>query len=533
MKKLFVNAKIYTLDDNMSIADAMCVFDDKIAGTGTAGQLIKEYPDAQIIDLGGAAVIPGLIDSHCHFATAFDSEANGEIFIPTNIPDLLADVAKKAASLAPGRVIYYPNTYPIRIDGGYPTLEQLDKAAPNHPVCVCGFYSMAVNSAFLKANDITKDTQNPAGGMIMKSPDGQPTGLLLNCLNYLPEKPFSLDPEQKTEVLIRGMEAYNRAGITTALDAGTDPFFLQSMKTIIDENRQTVRVRCTLMLNGHDDRQMLDFKQRFDGVSEQYLKPVNCKTLVDGGILTGTSYMNRPYEKTMAAFGFQLENWRGLVTKDVEQLKAQIALAQRHRLSYTAHCVGSAAAHLLLDAYSETALDPALSHSITHGDFLSKDMLEQMRGLGIGLLFQPAWHYMDACALEETVAPEEYATFMPYCDILNSGILAGAGSDHMAKFDKNLSQNPYNPFLGLYNMVSGKNRTGGKPACAQTISRNDALLYYTKKAADMTFDREYLGSLEPGKFADFLVLDRDYFTCQEEEIKDITPAMTFFGGTRV
>ena len=533
MKKLFVNAKIYTMDDQLSTADAMCVFGDKIAGVGTADRLALEHPDTQIIDLNGAAVIPGLIDSHCHFATAFDSEAMGEIFIPTNIPDLLADVAKKAASLATGRVIYYPNTYPIRINGGYPTLEQLDLAAPNHPVCVCGFYSMAVNSAFLRANNITKDTPNPNGGMIMKAQNGQPTGLLLNCLSYLPEKPFALDLEQKTNVLIRGMEAYNRAGITTVLDAGTDTFFLQSMKNIIGENKQTVRVRCTLMLDGHDDQQVIDFKQHFEGVEPQHLKPVNCKTLVDGGILTGTSYMKYPYEKTLTAFGFQLENWRGLIAKTVEQLKAQIVLAQRHQLSYTAHCVGSAAAQLLLEAYTQTRLDPTLLHSITHGDFLSKDMLEQMRGLGIGLLFQPAWHYMDACALEETVAPQEYASFMPYRDILNFGVLAGAGSDHMAKFDKDLSQNPYNPFSALYNMVTGKDRTGQKPASAQTISRADALLYYTKKAADMTFDRQDLGSLELGKLADFLVLDRDYFTCPEAEIKDITPAMTFFGGVRV
>lgn len=260
-----------------------------------------------------------------------------------------------------------------------------------------------------------------------------------------------------------------------------------------------------------------------------------CKKTVDGGILTGTSLMENGYREIKEVFGLDNigDDWRGNLVTDVDELEEAIYKTQCAGLQFGAHCVGSGASEKLLQAYERVNKYAPVAdsrHVLMHADFMNKSQLKRAADIGVCLHFQPAWHYMDAPFVERVTCKEEMDRFMPYRDIEESGVRAGAGSDHMVKLDPLASCNPYHPFVGMYNMVTCKARDDKVYNENQKISRDKALAYYTRDAAWTLFDENLTGTLEVGKKADFVVLDCDYFTCPEDEIKDIKPTMTVMDG---
>ena len=171
-------------------------------------------------------------------------------------------------------------------------------------------------------------------------------------------------------------------------------------------------------------------------------------------------------------------------------------------------------------------------HALIHADFMDGNAIADANEMGISVLFQPAWHYMDAHRVEMFLHPEEIKRFMKYTTLLTAD-LAAAGSDHMVKHDPNESVNPYNPFLGMYNMVTCKARDGKEYDRSAAVGREHALIAYTRDAARVCFDENLIGTLEVGKRADFAVLDNNYFTCPEDEIPEIRAEMTILDDRRV
>lgn len=531
---LYINGKFHTMDDKRSVADSIAVEDGIIHHVGDACQLTQRYPDAEVIDLKGACVIPGIIDTHAHLFMVSDSEADGEMLIPMSVEELLADVRARAAAQPKGTWIAYPNTYPLRLDElRYPTKEELDEAAPEHPVAVNGFYSGQVNSLALQMLDLTV---LPPGGKIIFDDDGNATGTLLNCSAIL--EPYNFKREKTTleDAIERTMKAYARWGITTTVEAIANPAGMAAMANLARAGKQTVRCRYTRMLpRGEDYDAIINDTKAMDLGDADLSRFSLCKKTVDGGILTGTSLMENGYREIKEVFGLDNigDDWRGNLVTDVDELEEAIYKTQCAGLQFGAHCVGSGASEKLLQAYERVNKYAPVAdsrHVLMHADFMNKSQLKRAADIGVCLHFQPAWHYMDAPFVERVTCKEEMDRFMPYRDIEESGVRAGAGSDHMVKLDPLASCNPYHPFVGMYNMVTCKARDGKVYNENQKISRDKALAYYTRDAAWTLFDENLTGTLEVGKKADFVVLDCDYFTCPEDEIKDIKPTMTVMDG---
>ena len=531
---IFANGDFNTMDKNGRKVEAIATFGGKIIDMGDSWRLRKTYTAHDIIDLKGAVVIPGLIDTHAHIGMAADSEGDGEMLIPTSVEELLADVRRRAASQPEGTWIAYPNTYPLRLDElRFPTLEELDEAAPNHPVSVDGFYATQINSAAFAALDLTT---LPPGGKIIIGNDGKPTGTLLNCNALLAPYYPKREKTPQAEAIKRVMDEYLKNGITTTVEAISSPASIQAIAELAQQGRQTVRTRYTRMLpSGMDYDAIIESTKAMDMGNGEFARFIMCKKTVDGGILTGTSYMESGYNEIEEIFGLVNigDDWRGNLVTDIDELVEAIIKTQEAGLQFAAHCVGSGASEKLLQAYervNELAPIAEYRHVLMHADFMSASQLKRAADIGICLHFQPAWHYMDAPFIERIAGKAEMDKFMLYRTIEESGIRAGAGSDHMAKVDSVKSCNPYNPFLALYNMVTCKARDGKAYNEKQKISREKALRFYTCDAAETIFDEDLIGSLEVGKRADFVVLDRDYFTCPEEEIKSITPLCTVVDG---
>lgn len=528
--KLYINGRFHSMEKEDRIFSALCEEDGKIADVGEAEALLSRYPEAEIFDLGGRTVIPGLIDTHTHVFMSADTEKEREMFIPRSIPELLDNLRERVEKAEKGEWIVYKNTYPLRIDElRYPTLSELDEIAPDNPVAVDGYYSSMLNS---KAMEVIDYDKLPKGAEIERDDDGKMTGVF-KCANPYIISFASFGKGGEKEATKRLMREYNKCGITMAIEGNCMPSDMELMKELFDAGEQTVRVRYTVPAT----EEVAQAAASVDTGDADFSRLCFLKNLLDGGFLSGTAFMEYPYKNLKEIFGIDTRGKDdfGIVIFTKEELVEKIRLARKYGLSYGAHCVGSAASKRLLAAYRVCNEEKPLygeRHALIHADFFDAEMARDANEMGISILFQPAWHYMDAAALDKVLSPEDAKRFMRYSEILKAD-LAAAGSDHMAKHSPDESVNPYNPFLGMYNMVTCISRDGKAYGEDSKVSRFDALSAYTREAARVCFDEEKLGTLTPGKYADFTVLSDDYFACDERDIPKIRATMTVVGGKRV
>jgi predicted amidohydrolase YtcJ len=168
-----------------------------------------------------------------------------------------------------------------------------------------------------------------------------------------------------------------------------------------------------------------------------------------------------------------------------------------------------------------------------HASFQSPEAIARMKKMGILADVQAAWLYLDGPALEKVFGENGMKYFYPLKSYVDAGIIVAAGSDHMIGHDKNSAVNPYNPFMSLWTQVTRVTKEGKVLNPEQRISRADALKSHTIWAAYLQFADKERGSIEPGKQADLVVIDRDYLTCPEEQIRQIQPVMTILDGRKV
>jgi predicted amidohydrolase YtcJ len=270
---------------------------------------------------------------------------------------------------------------------------------------------------------------------------------------------------------------------------------------------------------------------------DDWLKFGAFKLNVDGGMTIGTAYQRAPY----GAFGAQLYGKadpedRGQLFESPEKLLEILRAARNRGWQLSAHCQGGGAIDGFLDALAaldhEKPIGPTRSHLI-HASFQSADAIAKMKQMGVMADVQPAWLYLDSFGLEKVFGKDGLRWFFPLRAYIDAGIVVAGGSDHMIGHDRNRAVNPFNPFLGMWTSVTRRNANNEVIAPEQRISRREALQMYTIWAATRHFAERSRGSIEAGKLADLVVVDRDYLKCPEEEIRKIEPLMVMIEGRTV
>jgi predicted amidohydrolase YtcJ len=260
------------------------------------------------------------------------------------------------------------------------------------------------------------------------------------------------------------------------------------------------------------------------------------KVFLDGGMLTGSAYMRQPWG-TSRIYGITDAQYRGDRKIDPERLYQITRMALARDLQMTAHAVGDGAVHALLDAYAEVNRElpvRELRPCITHANFMTEEAIRQMKELGVVADLQPAWLWLDGATLLEHFGEERLTFFQPYRTLFDHGVIVGGGSDHMQKIGSLRSVNPYNPFLGMWIVLTRQPRNASAALHPeQAITREEALRLYTINNAYLSFEEHQKGSLEPGKWADFIIIDRDLLTCPVDDVKDTRVLETFLAGKRV
>ena len=534
------NAAVYTVDGAGSWAEAVAIRDDRIVFVGAEGQVDPFIgPETKVVDLKGRMVMPSFQDSHIHPVSAgvayqqcalFDLEVDAGLYVKTiagyaaTHPDLPWIVGSGWSMDA------FPNAIPDK--------RLLDAVVSDRPIYVDSTdgHSAWVNSKALEIAGITKDTPDPVGGRIDRDPaTGEPIGGLQEpaamnlVLKHMPET----TDEEREEGLRYALHVLNGYGITAFQDAsvnlkGHDAYrSLDTYRTLERNGELTARVVGSLW---YEKDEGLDQIDRLVAAREEYMgerfRPTAVKIMQDGVMEVQTASLLEPYIGKSGA--------RGMSMVEPETLKKAVTRLDQEGFQVHFHAIGDRAIRECLDAVEAArsangARDAR--HHISHIQLFHPDDIPRFHQLDVIANFQPLWAYADAYITDLTIPflGEERSKWMyPIGSLLKSGATVAFGSDW--------SVSTANPMEEIEVAVTrmGPDGEGGAPFLPdERIDLKDALIAFTLNAARVNFLEEETGSIEAGKLADLIVLDRNLFSIDSSEISETKVLLTLLGGEPV
>lgn len=545
---ILYNGRIATVDADFSTHQALAVEDGRIVAVGRNDDVLAlRMNTTDVVDLEGKMVLPGLIDSHVHPCGAAMTEFDHPIPQMDSIEDVLDYFRDRARVLDDGEWIVLQQVFITRLrEQRYPTRAELDEVAPKNPAVFRTGPDASLNTLALELSGIDKDFRVTDGGPGYAEKDaqtGELTGILRSCNRFIKSQASGKEPtdDDRYERLRELFDGYNAVGITGICDGSARQANLKLYQKMLDRDDLTVRIAAQYYIDTIGPiEQVQDTIRRVakDPLCEDspMLRIIGIKAFLDGGMLTGSAYMRRPWGVSKT-YAIDDPNYRGVLFIPHDRLLAIVRTTTECNLQFTAHSVGDGAVQALLDVYlelSEAMPIRARRHCITHANFMSAEAVKQAAELGVIPLVQPAWLYLDTRTLAGHFGYERLRYFQPLHSLFAAGGLAAGGSDHMQKIGSLRSINPYDPFLGMWTAIARRARWyDGQLHPEEALTRERAIRFYTINCARALFQEDLVGSLEKGKRADFIVLDTDLLTCDVDAIRKAQVLRTYLDGRLV
>ena len=516
---ILVNGRIVTVDDRFTIAQGVAIRGGRIVAVGNNADVLElQGRGTKVIDLKKQTVIPGLIDNHAHFIRAPEHEEMRLDGVASR-KRALEMLAERARTARPGEWI-------VTLGGwseeqftddprGFP-LDELDRIAPANPVVLQAVYNHSyLNTAALKGAGIDAATPDPRGGRIEKDAGGNPTGIVRSAggVAFVAAKIPLPDKEQWLANVRKFVSGLNAMGITAWYDAGgrgMTASHYEAYKTLADRGELNARAFWTTIRQpatpAEVDKVIAEIHQHTPFQGSDYFENIGW----------GES-LYQPATTNLLRNDFVVK------PEDMREVRRIANAVAESGMFLNAHAEMENAIDAYLaefEAIGKVEPIKGLRWALSHLDQVTDAQLARMKRLGMvaGLHSRP----LIQGALMHKVHGERAWDMPPFRRVQASGIVWGLGSDATAVTTSN-------PFYTLWFAVTGR-MIGGRQVNRQTVSREQALIAHTRSNARFIFQESNLGSIQPGKYADLLVLDRDYFTVPAVQIKDIKPIMTLVGG---
>ncbi|MDX2063837.1 MAG: amidohydrolase, partial [Bacteroidia bacterium] len=506
--RLYSNCTGYTLvGDSLQTFTGLLVDSGKVVAVGTAAELAVQYPGVEVVDLEGKYVLPGLIDAHGHVLGLGRIRQQADLVGTASLEAFQQRVkafaqANPASPWVLGRG-WNQELWPTR---AFPTARDLDAVVPDRPVAlerVDGHATLA-NSRALALAGIGRQTPDPVGGKIVRDPLGNPTGLLIDraadlLIPHLPKQGWAQD----SLALELALAEMRRLGLTSVHDAGIDSLTYRLYQHFADRGALSTRIYAMIGGVGPDFDYIAQAGPQ-PSVADDALSVRSVKLYADGALGSRGAALLAPYTDQPAS--------RGLPFQSLDKLIAKIKKATDRGYQVNVHAIGDSANRQVLSAFA-TIGKPELRPRIEHAQVVAPDDFGRFKALGVIASVQPTHATSDKNMAEDRLGPERIRGAYAWQALLAAGVRLAAGSDFPVE--------GANPFWGLYAAVTRQDTAAAPPGGwypQQRLSRAQALHAFTLGAAYAAHQERVLGSLEPGKWADFIVVDRDYTTCPEADI---------------
>ncbi|MER6523652.1 amidohydrolase [Streptomyces sp. NPDC001508] len=517
---LVYNGRLVTVDHRFSIEQAMAVRDGLIVAVGPDADLRKRFTGSQEIDLRGQTVLPGFNDAHSH-ARTFSHRSIGDLQSATSIKAMRDLLAAKTGELGKGKWITgsgYDET--IFAEGRKPTRQDLDEGAPDNPVHLYrqGGHSSVANSLALKIAGIDKNTPDPKGGRIERDENGEATGVLVETAGDLVHQHVpSLGPEEEREGTVAGLKSYLRLGITSFTDAMGSVDTFKKWRAIYDElgadlPRASYYVTCTTDIPAGI--------KPFEG--DDRLRAVALKVFADGGFTGPDARLTLPY-KGMGDGAFH-----GHLNLTPDEFLQIFSRATDTGWPVGVHTAGDGAEGIVIDAFAKVLSErPHLDirHHLMHLEVpLPDEYYDRMAQYGIGVVQQTNFLWSLEGLYDDYLWPVVRRNVAPAGRLIEHGVTLANSSDVI----------PSGPMTGLYTSVTRRGRSGKRYAYEEErLDLKDAIRAYTIAGAYQTHQEDVKGSLEAGKYADFIVLSHDIFRVHPDHLQGVRVNETYVGGKHV
>lgn len=520
------HAVIYTANEAQPRVEAVAVRGGRFVVVGSNADALELVGSGtKVIDAGGKTILPGLQDAHGHFTRLGASLQMLKLRGTKSYDEIVEMVRARAANARPGEWIqgqsWDQNDWP---DKQWPTHEKLTAAAPDNPVYLSRVdgHAAMVNQAAMAAAGVSAATKDPIGGRIMRDPKGNPTGVLIDQAQGLVSQKIPQISDAQLEDQIRLADAETRRlGLTMVHDAGAEPRIVDAYKRLIDQGE--LKTRLYVMLSGSLETLQTQFdKGPIKDYAKRHLMVQAVKIQADGALGSRGAAMLQPYSD-------EAKN-TGLLTTPPDEVHAKALAASKAGFQTCIHAIGDRANRQVLDIYekiySEAPVARNLRLRIEHAQILDAADIPRFSKLNVIASIQTTHATSDMPWVATRIGAARTAEgAYVWQKLIKSGARLANGSDFPV-------EEP-NPMLGFYAGITRQDAEGNPPGGwmpDERLSRAEVLTAFTWNAAFAAHSETELGSIEPGKYGDLVMLDRDVMSVDAKSIPGTRVLLTVIGG---
>jgi len=503
---IYRNGRVWTGLPAAPWSDAVAISGRYIVAIGEVAARALALPSTQIVDLQGAMVVPGMMDTHTHFVMGSRMLTQVDLLAVKTRDDFKNALAKGAAALPAGKWLEGSGWDEQRWGDDLPDRAWIDAVTPGTPVAIyrTDGHNLFVNSLALKLAGIDRNTPDPSGGTIVRRPDGEPTGVLrdnaMDAVNKVIPPPSEAEIDRAVQL---GIAAGLSRGTTMVHGADMDWVTFDAFRRLRAKGDTGMRLYPSVWAKDHAKLAALIAKE---GRGDDWLRWGLVKAMADGALGSRTAYMDKPFANDPTNSGFLIQ--------PMEEMQAWCEGANRDGLQVEVHAIGTKAVDETLDMFDAIAAKNGprdRRFKVEHAQHINPGSISRFAKSGVIASMQPYHAIDDGRWAAGPLGPDRIDGSWPFRSLIDAGATVAFGSDWPVA--------PLDPLGGIEAAVRRVTTDGkGMFGPGQRITLGEALRCYTANAAYAGFVEGKLGTIEPGKLADFVVLDRDLFAVTPENI---------------